>query len=49
MMLQALLHRNGGKKIDVAENGHEALKVALADPLKYDIIFMDNLMPVIVG
>jgi len=48
-MLRALLNRNGIKNVDVAENGLEAVEAALANPLKYDIIFMDNLMPVMVG
>ena len=48
-MLQALLKRNGAKSVDLAENGLEAVQVALADPQKYGIIFMDNLMPIMVG
>jgi CheY-like chemotaxis protein len=47
-MLQALLNKNGAKKVDTAQNGLEAVHTALANPLKYDIIFMDNLMPVMV-
>jgi len=31
--------------IDCAENGEEALEMVEADPLKYDIIFMDMQMP----
>ena len=48
-MLQAILKRNGAKWVDVAENGLEAVQVALSDPQKYGIIFMDNLMPVMVA
>ena len=47
-MLRALLNRNGAKKVDLAENGLQAVQAALADPGKYDLIFMDNLMPVMV-
>ena len=47
-MLRALLHRNGVKQVDLAENGLEAVQAALADPMKYDVIFMDNFMPVMV-
>ena len=47
-MLQALLKKNGLKNADMAENGLEAVRAALADPKTYDIIFMDNLMPVMV-
>ena len=47
-MLQALLKNNGANKVDTAENGLEAFHAAQANPLKYDIIFMDNLMPVMV-
>ena len=47
-MLQALLKKNGAKKVDTAENGVEAVHAAQANPLKYDIIFMDNFMPVMV-
>lgn len=48
-ILQALLNNNGAKEVDTAENGQEAVAAALANPQKYDIIFMDNLMPVMVG
>ena len=47
-MLQAILKRNGAKMVDLAENGQEAIEAALADPQKYGIVFMDNLMPVMV-
>lgn len=30
---------------DMAEDGAEAVNLVLSDPFKYDIIFMDNLMP----
>ena len=48
-MLQAILKRNGAKSVDLAENGLEAVQVVLADLQKYEIIFMDNFMPVMVG
>ena len=44
-MLQALLKNTGAMRVDTAENGLEAVHAAQANPLKYDIIFMDNLMP----
>ena len=47
-MLQALLKKNGAQKVDTAENGLEAIHAAQIKPQKYDIIFMDNLMPVMV-
>ena len=47
-MLRALLARNGVKMVDLAENGLEAVRAALTDPMKFDVIFMDNLMPVMV-
>ena len=47
-MLQALVKKNGAQKVDTAENGLEAIHAAQANPLKYDIIFMDNFMPVMV-
>ena len=47
-MLQALLQKNGATDVDMAENGLEAVEAALKDPQKYDIIFMDNLMPIMV-
>ena len=47
-MLQALLKRNGAKYVDTAENGLEAVQVAQANGHKYDVIFMDNFMPVMV-
>ena len=47
-MLQAILKRNGAKMVDLAENGQDAVEAALADPQKYGIVFMDNLMPVMV-
>ena len=45
-MLQALLKGNGAHKVDTAENGLEAVHAAKAN--KYDIIFMDNFMPIMV-
>ena len=47
-MLQALLKCNGATKVDTAENGLAAIHATQENPLKYDIIFMDNLMPVMV-
>lgn len=47
-MLMALLQKNGATEVDTAENGLEAVETALANLQKYDIIFMDNLMPVMV-
>lgn len=47
-MLKALLCKNGAKNVHMAENGQEAVTMALADPQKFSIIFMDNLMPVLV-
>ena len=47
-MLQALLKNNGATDVDMAENGLEAIEATLADPQKYDIIFMGNLMPMMV-
>ena len=47
-MLQALLKRNGAKYVDTAENGLQAVQLAQANAHKYDVIFMDNFMPVMV-
>jgi CheY-like chemotaxis protein len=47
-MLQALLNGNDVQKVDTAENGLEAIHATQENPLKYDIIFMDNFMPVMV-
>ena len=33
---------------DLAEDGWQAVNIVLSNPLKYDIIFMDNLMPTMV-
>ena len=43
-MLKLLLTK-AGVEVDLAEDGLEAVTLILADPLKYDVIFMDNLMP----
>ena len=43
-MLKLLLIK-AGVEVDLAEDGLEAVTLILADPLKYDVIFMDNLMP----
>eukprot|EP01035_Chromulina_nebulosa_P034560 gene34559-biopygen22487 len=48
-MLKALLRRNGATEVDMAENGLEAVEAALGNSQKYDMIFMDNLMPVMNG
>ena len=47
-MLQVLLKNNGATEVDMAENGLEAIEATLADPQKFDIIFMGNLMPMMV-
>ena len=47
-MLKALLNRNGVLKVDTVENGLEAVEATLANMQKYDMIFMDNHMPVMV-
>ena len=46
-MLKMLLIKLG-VEVDLAEDGFEAIECTLADPSKYDIIFMDNLMPKLV-
>ena len=46
-MLKLLLTK-AGVEVDLAEDGLEAVTLILADPLKYDVIFMDNLMPKLV-
>ena len=38
-----------GVEVDVAENGQEAVDLYLANPERYDLIFMDIQMPVING
>ena len=47
-MSQALLQRNGVEQVDTAENGLQAVLAALSDLQKYDVLFMDNFMPVMV-
>ena len=49
-MLKMLLSRTGAE-IDLAENGSEAVSKVLGNDNSggYDIVFMDNLMPVMVG
>ena len=47
-MLKMLLNRSATKFVDTAENGLQAVNAVLANPEKYDIIFMDNSMPVMV-
>ena len=43
-MLKMLL-TNAGAVVDLAEDGSEAVGNVLASIDKYDVIFMDNLMP----
>ena len=43
-MLKMLL-KKANVEVDMAEDGSQAVDFALSNPLKYDIIFMDNLMP----
>ena len=48
-ILQALLSKHGDvKEVHTAENGQEAVQAALANPRKFDIVLMDNLMPIMV-
>jgi len=47
-MLKMLLKRNG-VFADVAENGQAAVDILLQQKAKYQIIFMDNQMPVLSG
>ena len=47
-ILQALLTNIGVQEVDTAQDGREAVQAALAEPQKYDIILMDNIMPVMV-
>ena len=49
-ILQALLNSICVmKEVNTAEDGQEAVQVVLANPQKYDIVFMDNLMPIMVA
>ena len=48
-MSQALLQRNGVVQVDTAENGLQAVLAALSDLQKYDVLFMDNFMPVVMA
>ena len=43
------MFEDSGMLIDCAENGEEAVNKFTADPLKYDIIFMDIQMPIMDG
>lgn len=45
--LVSMLIRQTGADVDIAENGREAVNMALADP--YDLILMDMQMPVMCG
>ncbi len=48
-ILQTLLTKHDDvKEVLTAENGQEAVQAALANPRKFDIILMDNLMPIMV-
>ena len=48
-ILHALLTSIGVKEVDTAGNGQEAVQAALAPPQKYDLILMDNIMPIMVS
>ena len=49
-ILQALLNSICVmKEVNTAEDGQEAVQVVLANPQKYDIVFMDNLMRIMVA
>ena len=48
-MLKMLITKNTEHNVDTAENGQEALDAVLTNPEKYDVIFLDNFMPVMVG
>ena len=47
-MLKMLISKNTEHNVDTAENGLEALDTILANPEKYDVVFMDNFMPIMV-
>jgi two-component system sensor histidine kinase/response regulator len=46
-MLRILLKRSG-VDADLAENGEVAVEMVLAAPDKYEVVFMDKQMPVMV-
>ena len=48
-MLKMLINKSAGYNVETADDGLEAVTVVLASPEKYDVIFMDNFMPVMVG
>jgi len=43
-----MLLKKSGIEADLAENGLQAVDMVLADLNKYQVIFMDNLMPIMV-
>jgi len=47
-MLKMLLKKSG-IEADLAENGLQAVEMVLADLNKYQVVFMDNLMPIMNG
>ena len=47
-MLKMLLTKGAAHSVDTAEDGLQAVTAVLASPEKYDVIFMDNSMPVMV-
>ena len=47
-MLKMLINKNAAHNVETADDGLEAVTVVLASPEKYDVIFMDNFMPVMV-
>ena len=47
-MLKMLINKGAAHNVDTADDGLEAVTVVLASPEKYDVIFMDNFMPVMV-
>ena len=47
MTLEALLRKLGFNNIEQAANGFEALKLLISR--QYDLIFLDNMMPVMSG
>ena len=47
-MLKMLFSKSAAHNEETADDGLEAVTVVLASPEKYDVIFMDNFMPVMV-
>ena len=48
-MLKMLINKSAAHNVETADDGLEAVTVVLASPEKYDVIFMDNFMPNMVG